>query len=199
MIYEENIRNKRIKDPLFSSVKKYLDQRLAKIIAEGNEEQIKVTKERYEKLKYSDVQIEPGVVFDNGKIRSCFVSRTRGFFHSDVLIEKVTFDNILEDLEFTDILEHTSESLVLGIKKGDVTSGLYLLTDANGLVLVLDTGETTIKAVYTLLGSIHWYEMTLTIPDSKDPVTERSGSVLIKSLNMDDKIIPVYYRPHIQE
>lgn len=199
MIYEENIRNKRIKDPLFSSVKKYLDQRLARIIAEGNEEQIKVTKQRYEKLKYSDVQIEPAVAFDNGKIRSCFVSRTRGFFHSDVLIEKVTFDNILEDLEFTDILEHTSESLVLGIKKGDVTSGLYFLTDANEIVLVLDSGEVTIKAVYTLLGSIHWYEMTLTIPDSKDPVTERSGNVLIKSINMYDRTIPIYYKPHIQE
>lgn len=199
MIYEENIRNKRIKDPLFSSVKKYLDQRLARIIAEGNEEQIKVTKQRYEKLKYSDVQIEPAVVFDNGKIRSCFVSRTRGFFHSDVLIEKVTFDNILEDLEFTDILEHTSESLVLGIKKGDVTSGLYFLTDTNEIVLVLDSGEVTIKAVYTLLGSIHWYEMTLTIPDSKDPVTERSGNVLIKSINMHDRAIPIYYKPHIQE
>lgn len=199
MIYEENIRNKRIKDPLFSSVKKYLDQRLARIIAEGNEEQIKVTKQRYEKLKYSDVQIEPAVVFDNGKIRSCFVSRTRGFFHSDVLIEKVTFDNILEDLEFTDILEHTSESLVLGIKKGDVTSGFYFLTDTNEIVLVLDSGEVTIKAVYTLLGSIHWYEMTLTIPDSKDPVTERSGGVLIKSLNMDDKVVPIYYKPHVQE
>lgn len=199
MIYEENIRNKRIKDPLFSSVKKYLDQRLARIIAEGNEEQIKVTKQRYEKLKYSDVQIEPAVVFDNGKIRSCFVSRTRGFFHSDVLIEKVTFDNILEDLEFTDILEHTSESLVLGIKKGDVTSGFYFLTDTNEIVLVLDSGEVTIKAVYTLLGSIHWYEMTLTIPDSKDPVTERSGNVLIKSINMHDRTIPIYYKPHIQE
>lgn len=199
MIYEENIRNKRIKDPLFSSVKKYLDQRLARIIAEGNEEQIKVTKQRYEKIKYSDVQIEPAVVFDNGKIRSCFVSRTRGFFHSDVLIEKVTFDNILEDLEFTDILEHTSESLVLGIKKGDVTSGLYFLTDTNEIVLVLDSGEVTIKAVYTLLGSIHWYEMTLTIPDSKDPVTERSGNVLIKSINMHDRAIPIYYKPHIQE
>ena len=198
MIYEEIIRNKRIKDPLFSSIKKYLDQRLAKIIAEGNEEQIKIAKERYEKIKYTDVQIEPAVTFDNGKIRSCFVSRSKGFFHSDAVIEQTTFDKILEDLEFTDILEHNSESLVLGIKKGDVTSGLYLLTDANELVLVLDTGETTIKAVYTLLGSIHWYEMTLTIPDSKDPVTERSGSVLIKSLNMDDKIIPVYYRAHIQ-
>lgn len=199
MIYEENIRNKRIKDPLFSSVKKYLEQRLEKIIAEGNEEQIKIAKERYEKIKHTDVQIEPAVTFDNGKIRSCFVSRSKGFFHSDAVIEQTTFDKILEDLEFTDILEHNSESLVLGIKKGDVTSGLYLLTDANELVLVLDTGETTIKAVYTLLGSIHWYEMTLTIPDSKDPVTERSGSVLIKSINMDDKIIPVYYRPHIQE
>ena len=31
MIYEENIRNKRIKDPLFSSVKKYLEQRLETI------------------------------------------------------------------------------------------------------------------------------------------------------------------------
>lgn len=199
MIYEENIRNKRIKDPLFSSVKKYLDQRLARIIAEGNEEQIKVTKQRYEKLKYSDVQIEPAVVFDNGKIRSCFVSRTRGFFHSDVLIEEVTFDNILEDLEFTDILEHTSESLVLGIKKGDVTSGFYFLTDTNEIVLVLDSGEVTIKAVYTLLGSIHWYEMALTIPDSKDPVTERSGNVLIKSINMYDRTIPIYYKPHVQE
>lgn len=199
MIYEENIRNKRIKDPLFSSVKKYLEQRLEKIIAEGNEEQIKIAKERYEKIKYTDVQIEPAVTFDNGKIRSCFVSRSKGFFHSDVLIEKVTFDKILEDLEFTDILEHTSESLVLSIKKGDVTSGLYLLTDANELVLVLDAGETTIKAVYTLLGSIHWYEMTLTIPDGKDPVTERSGSVLIKSLNMDDKVVPIYYKPHLQE
>ena len=199
MIYEEIIRNKRIKDPLFSSIKKYLDQRLAKIIAEGSVEQIKVAKERYEKLKHTDVQIEPGVTFDNGKIRSCFVSRTRGFFHSDVLIEKVTFDNILEDLEFTDILEHTSESLVLGIKKGDVTSGLYFLTDTNEIVLVLDSGEVTIKAVYTLLGSIHWYEMTLTIPDSKDPVTERSGNVLIKSINMYDRTIPIYYKPHIQE
>ena len=199
MIYEEIIRNKRIKDPLFSSIKKYLDQRLAKIIAEGSVEQIKVAKERYEKLKHTDVQIEPGVTFDNGKIRSCFVSRTRGFFHSDVLIEYVTFDKILEDLEFADILEYSSESLVLGIKKGDVTSGLYLLTDTNELVLVLDAGENTIKSVYNLLGSIHWYEMTLTIPDSKDPVTERSGSVLIKSLNMDDKVVPIYYKPHSQE
>ena len=199
MIYEEIIRNKRIKDPLFSSIKKYLDQRLAKIIAEGSVEQIKVAKERYEKLKHTDVQIEPGVTFDNGKIRSCFVSRTRGFFHTDALIEQSTFDKILEDLEFTDILEHTSESLVLGIKKGEVVSGLYLLTDTSELVLVLDSSETTIKTIYALLGSIHWYEMTLTIPDSKDPVTERSGEVLIKSLNMDDKVVPIYYKPHVQE
>ena len=199
MIYEEIIKNKRIKDPLFSSVKKYLDNRLSKIIAEGNEELIKVAKERYEKIKHTEVQIEPAVTFDNGKMRSCFVSRTRGFFHSDTLIEKVTFDKILEDLEFTDILEHTSESLVLGIKKGDVVSGVYHLTDTNELVLVLDSGETTIKNVYNLLGEIHWYEMNLSISDVKDPVTERSGSVLVKSVNMVDKTIPIYYKPHIQK
>lgn len=199
MIYEESIKYKKIYDPLFSSIKKYLENQLTLIIAEGNEEKIKVAKQRYEDLRHTDVQIEPGVKFDNGKIRACFVSRTRGFFHADAVIEQTTFDKILEDLEFTDILEHTSESLVLGIKKGDVTSGLYFLTDANEIVLVLDSGEVTIKAVYTLLGSIHWYEMTLTIPDSKDPVTERSGSVLIKSLNMDDKVVPIYYKPHVQE
>ena len=197
MIYEESIKRKRIKDPLFSSIKKYLENQLALVITEGNEEKIKVAKQRYEKLRHTDVQIEPAVTFDNGKIRSCFVSRTRGFFHSDALIEQSTFDKILEDLEFTDILEHTSESLVLGIKKGEIVSGLYLLTDTSELVLVLDNGETSIKAIYNLLGSIHWYEMTLTIPDSKDPVTKRSGSVLIRSINMTDKVIPIYYKPHV--
>lgn len=199
MIYEESIKRKKINDPLFSSIKKYLENQLTLIIAEGNEEKIKVAKQRYENLRHTDVQIEPGVKFDNGKIRACFVSRTRGFFHADAIIGKVTFNDILTDFNVKPLAEYTESELRDTIKTQDVSVGLYQLTDTVEHVLVLDPGNKTIDPVYQLLGKIHWYEMTLTIPDSKDPVTERSGSVLIKSLNMDDKVVPIYYKPHVQE
>ncbi|QDJ96699.1 hypothetical protein PS2_0190 [Aeromonas phage PS2] len=199
MIYEESIKYKKIYDPLFSSIKKYLENQLTLIIAEGNEEKIKVAKQRYEDLRHTDVQIEPGIRFDNGKIRACFVSRTRGFFHADAIIEKVTFNDILTDFNVKPLAEYTESKLRDAIKTQDVSVGLYQLTDTVEQVLVLDPGNKTIEAVYQLLGKIHWYEMTLTIPDTKDPVTERSGSVLIKSLNMDDRVVPIYYKPHLQE
>lgn len=199
MIYEESIKYKKIYDPLFSSIKKYLENQLTLIIAEGNEEKIKVAKQRYENLRYADVQIEPGVKFDNGKIRACFVSRTRGFFHADAIIGEVTFSDILTDFNVKPLSEYTESELRDAIKTQDVSVGLYQLTDTVEQVLVLDPGNKTIETVYQLLGKIHWYEMTLTIPDTKDPVTERSGSVLIKSLNMEDKVVPIYYKPHLQE
>ena len=199
MIYEESIKYKKIYDPLFSSIKKYLENQLTLIIAEGNEEKIKVAKQRYEDLRQTDVQIEPGVRFDNGKIRACFVSRTRGFFHADAIIEKVTFNDILTDFNVKPLTEYTESELRDAIKTQDVSVGLYQLTDTVEQVLVLDPGNKAMDAVYQLLGKIHWYEMTLTIPNSKDPVTERSGGVLIKSLNMDDKVVPIYYKPHVQE
>ena len=199
MIYEESIKYKKIYDPLFSSIKKYLENQLTLIIAEGNEEKIKVAKQRYEDLRHTDVQIEPGVRFDNGKIRACFVSRTRGFFHADAIIEKVTFNDILTDFNVKPLTEYTESELRDAIKTQDVSVGLYQLTDTVEQVLVLDPGNKPMDAVYQLLGKIHWYEMALTIPDSKDPVTERSGDVLIKSLNMDDRVVPIYYKPHVQE
>lgn len=199
MIYEESIKRKKIYDPLFSSIKKYLENQLTLIIAEGDDERIKVAKQRYENLRYTDVQIEPAVKFDNGKIRACFVSRTRGFFHADAIIEKVTFNDILTDFNVKPLTEYTESELRDAIKTQDVSVGLYQLTDTVEQVLVLDPGNKAIDAVYQLLGKIHWYEMTLTIPDSKDPVTERSGDVLIKSLNMNDKVVPIYYKPHLQE
>lgn len=199
MIYEESIRRKKIYDPLFSSIKKYLENQLTLIIAEGNEEKIKVAKQRYENLRYMDVQIEPGVKFDNGKVRACFVSRSRGFFHADALLEKVDFETILKDQEVVLKGEFTTETILTTIKEQGLDSGVYYLTDTKEIVLVLSQRRTTVEAVYKLFEETHWYEMTLTIPDTKDPVTERSGSVLIKSLNMDDKVVPIYYKPHLQE
>ena len=199
MIYEESIRRKKIYDPLFSSIKKYLENQLTLIIAEGNGEKIKVAKQRYENLCYTDVQIEPGIKFDNGKIRACFVSRSRGFFHADALLEKVDFETILKDQEVVLEGEFTSKTILTTIKEQGLDSGVYYLTDTKEIVLVLSERRTTVEAVYKLFEETHWYEMTLTIPDTKDPVTERSGSVLIKSINMDDKVVPIYYKPHLQE
>lgn len=199
MIYEESIKRKKIYDPLFSSIKKYLENQLTLIIAEGNEERINVAKQRYENLRYTDVQIEPGVKFDNGKVRACFVSRSRGFFHADALLEKVDFETILKDQEVVLKGEFTTETILTTIKEQGLDSGVYYLTDTKEIVLVLSQRRTTVEAVYKLFEETHWYEMTLTIPDSKDPVTERSGNVLIKSINMDDKVVPIYYKPHIRE
>lgn len=199
MIYEESIKRKKIYDPLFSSIKKYLENQLTLIIAEGNEEKIKVAKQRYENLRYMDVQIEPGVKFDNGKVRACFVSRSRGFFHVDALLEKVDFETILKDQEVILEGEFTSKTILTTIREQGLDSGVYYLTNTKEIVLVLSERRTTVEAVYKLFEETHWYEMTLTIPDSKDPVTERSGSVLIKSLNMNDTEVPIYYKPHLQE
>lgn len=199
MIYEESIKRKKFYDPLFSSIKKYLENQLTLIIAEGNEEKIKVAKQRYENLRYMDVQIEPGVKFDNGKVSACFVSRSRGFFHADALLEKVDFETILKDQEVILEGEFTSKTILTTIKEQGLDSGVYYLTDTKEIVLVLSERRTTVEAVFKLFEETHWYEMTLTIPDTKDPVTERSGSVLIKSLNMDNKVVPIYYKPHLQE
>lgn len=199
MIYEESIKRKKIYDPLFSSIKKYLENQLTLIIAEGDDERINVAKQRYENLRYTDVQIEPAVKFDNGKVRACFVSRSRGFFHADALLEKVDFETILKDQEVVLKGEFTTETILTTIKEQGLDSGVYYLTDTKEIVLVLSQRRATVEAVYKLFEETHWYEMALTIPDTKDPVTERSGSVLIKSLNMDDKVVPIYYKPHLQE
>ena len=199
MIYEESHRLKKIVDPLFSSVKKYLETRLSIIIDQGDEERIKVAKQRYQNLKHSDLQIEPSVRYDNGKLRSCVVSRSRDFFHADAVIEQVDFDTILTDLDFKVSNEFTSETILTAIKKDGLNSGVYYLTDTDEKVLVISKDKSTVEAVYKLLGSIHWYEMTLAINEHKDPVTERSGTVLVRSINMEDKLIPIYYKPHIQE
>lgn len=72
---------------MFLSARKFMEERIQRLEAQGPSEELTIAKERYTGLTAKDVIIEPPVSFDSGIIRCCFVSRKTGFFRADIQVE----------------------------------------------------------------------------------------------------------------
>lgn len=199
MIKDTKNRTKHIKDPLFSSIKLWMEERIAFLQREGREEDLKLAKTRYTGLTNKDVQIEPPKKFPNGKILSCFISRKNGFFHADAEIKTVLFPVILKDQQVAAVQYNKNELETKLIDK-IIDFGLFYLGDTKEHVIVLNSEQNDINAVYNALGKIHWDKLSINLTTTDNSPEERAGTVTVECINLESSIvIPVYYVTKIKK
>lgn len=190
MITITGTNNKVVKDPLFLSARKFMQDRLAALEAAGPSKELDLAKKRYTGLNHQDVIIEPPVTFANGKTRACFVSRKTGFLRADMLVEKVEFNLILAEFGVTVKNIGDVGSLVVGIKNGSITECVGLV--AGETSLIVNVANFTAEGLMKVMKDIYWDEITLIPLPQMDPTSKQSGTCKIKTINIDDKTLPVY-------
>lgn len=197
MITDSIERTKTIKDPLFTSINKYLLQQLEVIRKTGTVDEIKTAEARYLYLKPDEVQIEPPTTFPNGSIRSCIAVRSRKYFHADAVIELVDISTIFKDFAVNPT-ETTKADLETKIIDGVIDYGFFYLSDTAEYVFVLNASKNSLKDVYNLLGWLHWKKLSVSIDDKINTATQRSGSVKVDCWNINHPAMGVYYTPHLR-
>ncbi|WNV45997.1 hypothetical protein [Aeromonas phage AerS_266] len=195
MITDSIIRSKRIKDPLFSSVKLYLADLAQQTLEKFGLAKYEEITNKYYNLKNEDVQIEPPTLFPNGKLIACFLSRKSGLFYADAVLPTVELKDIFRDLLIS-IPEKTKLQLENEISANQINFGCFFLTDQNVYVVVLNNNQNSIDSAYEALGSIYWEELTLTLEQEQNSYNKLSGSLKVKSPNMVEMTLGVYFKEH---
>jgi hypothetical protein len=185
MIIVSGTNSKKINDPVFLSARKFMQERLAKLEAQGPSAELDLEKARYTGLTAKDVQIEPPVHFDNNIVRCCFVSRKTGFFRADIVVDKVDIIDIFNEFsvsvqEYVDV-----NSLVDKIKAGDQAEGVVFLRDTKKYGIVLTESHMTPDAVMGIMGDIYWDQIKLNTLDGIDSSTKSTGTFEVQALNID--------------
>lgn len=195
MISATLTRTKDIKDPLFSCIKAYLAKRLNEIYLEGDESAYELALQRYSNLLPKEVQIEKPADFSPESVRACFLSRSRGFFHADAVIEKSKFLTIMKDFEIP-VPKITQEALITEIEDKRITKGLFIYPNGK-YTMVMNSNENTVEDAYKILGEIEWDKMTLTIDPEMDPVTKIGGRCRLESIAIPNDSVPILYADYI--
>lgn len=195
MITDTLVRTKEIKDPLFSCIKAYCAKQMVEIKKEGDNERIAVAEQRYTNLMPKEVFIEKPRDFSPESIRACFLSRARGFFHADAVIEKSKFLTIIKDFEIP-IPKITQEALITEIEDKRISKGLFIYPNGK-YTMVMNSKENTVEDAYKILGEIEWDKMTLTIDPAMDPATKIGGRCKLESIAIQDDSVPILYADYI--
>lgn len=190
MITITGTNNKVVKDPLFLSARKFMQDRLAALEAAGPSKELDLARQRYTGLTHADVIIEPPVKFANGKIRACFVSRKTGFLRADMLVENVDIKLIFDEfgVAFTNIGD--VGSLEAGIKNGTIGEGCALV--AGEQVIIAKAENFTPEGLMKIVKDIYWDEVTVTPFPQMDPTTKKSGTFKVEAINITPFTFPVY-------
>lgn len=195
MITDTLVRTKEIKDPLFSCIKAYCAKQMAEIKKEGNNERIAIAEQRYTNLMPKEVFIEKPRDFSPESIRACFLSRARGFFHADAVIEKSKFLTIMKDFEIP-VPKITQEALITEIEDKRISKGLFIYPNGK-YTMVMNSKENTVEDAYKILGEIEWDKMTLTIDPAMDPATKIGGRCTLESIAIQNDSVPILYADYI--
>jgi hypothetical protein len=184
MIIVSGTNSKKINDPVFLSARKFMQERLAKLEAQGPSAELDLERERYTGLTAKDVQIEPPVDFASDIVRCCFVSRKTGFFRADIEVEHVDISAIFKEFsvgvtEYADV-----DTLVIKIKAGEQVEGVVLLRDTNTYGIVLAKADATPEQVMRIMGDIYWDKITVNTSDAIDSTTKSSGTFSVEAINI---------------
>lgn len=190
MITITGTNNKVVKDPLFLSARKFMQDRIAALEAAGPSKELDLAKQRYTGLTHLDVIIEPPVKFDNGKIRACFVSRKTGFLRADMLVEKVDINLIFTEfgVKFANVGD--IGSLEIGIKNGSIGEGPALV--AGDQAIIVKAVNFTPEGLMKILNDIYWDEVTVDRFPQMDPASKKSGTFKVEAINITPFTLPVY-------
>lgn len=178
------INNKKIKDPLFLSVKKFMDDRLDYLAQQGRSKALERAKRRYTGLTATDVVIEPPVFFDNGIVRCCFVSRKTGFFRADVTVEKININKIFDEFSVSPIIYNDQSSFILSVKNGKHSEGIFNILEEDSYSLLLSKEGDIAKNVMRILNDIYWDKITITLYETPDQ-NNHTGKIIVEATNID--------------
>lgn len=184
MIVVTGVNNKKVKDPVFLSARKWMDDRIRKLEAQGPSKELELAKKRYTGLTAEDVIIEPPVKFTGGVELACFVSRKTGFLRGDFEVEKVDVSLIFAEFGVT-VREHaTTADLVGAIKNGSQLSGVVFNTETGKYGLVMERADVNPDNAMKLMGDIYWDEIE-TDYQPVDMTSYTSGTFGITAINID--------------
>lgn len=187
MIIVSGTNSKKINDPVFLSARKFMQDRLAKLEAQGPSALLDLEKERYTGLTAKDVQIEPPVTFtaENNIVRCCFVSRKTGFFRADIEVEHVDIAAIFAEFS-VGVTEYTdTDTLVNKVKSGDQTEGVVFVRDQQVYGIVLAEANATPENAMRIMGDIYWDKITVNTLDAIDEATQSGGTFSVEAINID--------------
>lgn len=195
MIIVSGTNSKKINDPVFLSARKFMQDRLAKLEAQGPSAELDLEKARYTGLTAKDVQIEPPVTFtnDNNIVRCCFVSRKTGFFRADIEVEHVEIDAIFAEFNVT-VTEYTDQdTMVAKIRSGEQVAGVVYIRDVARYGLVLSQADATPEYIMALMGDIYWDRIVANPTDDENPTTVPNGTWSVEAINIDKTEGDLYF------
>lgn len=187
MIIVSGTNSKKINDPVFLSARKFMQDRLAKLEAQGPSALLDLEKERYTGLTAKDVQIEPPVTFtnDNNIVRCCFVSRKTGFFRADIEVEHVGIDAIFAEFSVVVTEYADTDTLVAKIQSGDQVEGVVYLRDTLTYGIVVTTTHANPDDIMSIMGDIYWDKITVNTLDVIDDTTKSGGTFGVEAININ--------------
>ncbi|KAB3419141.1 hypothetical protein F9Z84_06445 [Escherichia coli] len=187
MIIVTGTNNKKVNDPVFLSARKFMEERIQRLEAQGPSEELTIAKERYTGLTAKDVIIEPPVSFDSGIIRCCFVSRKTGFFRADIQVEKVDVRLIFDEFSVPITEYDTVDDLLDRVKVDQQIEGLVFIKSTNKYGIVIAAANATPDNVQRVTGDIYWDKITTDV-QPMDLSTLNSGIFKLEAINIDTLI-----------
>lgn len=195
MIIVSGTNSKKINDPVFLSARKFMQERLAKLEAQGPSAELDLEKARYTGLTAKDVQIEPPVTFtaDDNMVRCCFVSRKTGFFRADIEVEHVTVAPIFAEFNVLVTEYADQDTMVDKIKSGEQVAGVVYIRSTDRYGLVLAKANANPDYIMKLMGDIYWDKITTNPSDVLNPTVPDSGTWSVEAINIDPTEGDLYY------
>lgn len=184
MIIVTGTNNKKVNDPVFLSARKFMEERIQRLEAQGPSEELTIAKERYTGLTAKDVIIEPPVSFDSGVIRCCFVSRKTGFFRADIQVEKVDVRLIFDEFSVPITEYDTVDNLLDSVKVDQQIEGLVFIKSTSKYGIVVAAANATPDNAQRIMGDIYWDKITTDV-QPMDLSTLNSGIFKVEAINID--------------
>jgi hypothetical protein len=186
MIIVSGVNSKKVNDPVFLSARKFMEERLRKLEAQGPSAELELEKERYTGLTAKDVMIEPPVTFDSGTVLCCFLSRKTGFFRADIEVEKVDVRLIFAEFSVAITEYELLDDLVAAVKNDLQKEGVVFVKSTGKYGIVCAKLKGTPEAIMKIMGDIYWHQIDTSVSNQIDPVTKESGTFEIKTINIED-------------
>lgn len=181
-----------INDPLYTSIKKYLNERLKTITETSTDsEEISLAKFRYTDIKASDLLIDkPFPNEKDGGYFVNFISRTRGFCMTDIKLEEVEFKEILTDWKIFNREVHTEKEITDSIEAGTPLSGFIYIRSTGNYGYIVNKEELTEEDLKALVKNLFFSNIKFIEEETSN--VHHYGMLYLTSENMGTEAIRIY-------
>lgn len=185
MIIVSGVNSKRVNDPVFLSARKFMDDRIAKLQAQGPSKELTRALQRYSGLTAKDVMIEPPVTFPDGRVLCCFVSRKTGFFRADIEVQHVDVRLIFDEFSVVVTEYDTVDDLVGKIKIDEQVEGVVFIKSTGEYGIVTTALNSGPDYLMQLMGDIYWDRIVADAADAIDTNTKSTGTFSVEAININ--------------